>query len=280
MVHGNYHTHTRYSDGREEPAPFVERALQLGMNQLGFTDHAPVTFPNKWSMKWEEVDQYVTSLHQLKKQYHLDIEVFTALEIDYIPGVSVPFSHFTRVMSLDYTIGGVHLVRHPDSGRLWFIDGGSEEEYALGLTTIFQDDTDLAIRSFYQQQIEMLERERPDVLAHFDKLKMHNKGRFFDDESPLVRSMQHKLLQLVKKLGTVVEVNTRGIYKGRCAELYPSERLIYACYKAGIPLMLSSDAHHPDELDGRFSETLEVLKEIGVKELVRFSNGKFVPHPF
>ncbi len=279
MVHGNYHTHTRYSDGREELAPFVERALQLGMSQLGFTDHAPVTFPNKWSMKWEEMDQYAASFHTLKEHYRNDIELFIGLEIDYIPEVSVPFSHFSRVMSLDYTIGGVHLVRHPGSGKLWFIDGGSEEEYARGLEEVFHNDINLGITCFYQQQIEMMQKERPDVLAHFDKLKMHNKGRYFDEDSPMVQQLQQELLQVVKQQGAIVEINTRGIYKGRCDELYPSDRLICDCLKAGIPLMLSSDAHHPDELDGHFRETILHLKDIGVRELVCHRSGRFESIP-
>ncbi len=278
-ITGNYHTHTRYSDGKEEPQAFVEQAIRLGFTHLGFTDHAPVTFANKWSMCWGDLMGYQQKIHLLQREYADRITILCSLEIDYIPGVSVPFSHFQRVLSLDYTIGGVHLVRHPESGQLWFIDGGSEEEYAAGLEEIFHHNTDLAVRCFYQQQIEMLQQERPDVLAHFDKLKMHNKGRYFNDDSPLVHTLQKQLLQVAKKQGTIVEINTRGIYKGRCKELYPSERLIRCCVEEKIPLMLSSDAHLPEELNGHFDETLYIMKQIGVKEVVGFSDGKFVLTP-
>jgi len=275
MITGNFHTHTRYSDGRNEPEAFVSKALDLGFSQLGFTDHAPVTFTNKWSMRWDEAEAYVEELNRLKALYSGRLDIAIGLEIDYIPEVSVPFAHFKRVMSLDYTIGGVHLVRHPSSGKLWFIDGRCEKEYARGLEEIFQNDAELAVKCFYRQQVGIIKRERPDVVAHFDKLKMHNKGRYFDDESPRVHSLQRELMRAMKRFGTIVEINTRGIYKGRCDELYPSERLIHECYHAGIPLMLSSDAHHPDELDGHFAETLRILNDIGVKELVSYRNGTF-----
>ena len=35
----NYHTHTRFSDGKGEPEEFVLQALKLGFDALGFSEH-------------------------------------------------------------------------------------------------------------------------------------------------------------------------------------------------------------------------------------------------
>jgi histidinol-phosphatase (PHP family) len=280
MILGNYHTHTRFSDGNRDPEAFAEHAMALGFRDLGFTDHAPVTFDNPWGLRWEKLGNYIRTTDRLKEQYKSTLRIYRALEIDYIPGVTFPFKLFRQGGDLDYTIGSVHLVRHPETGKLWFIDGGKEEEFAGGLREVFYGDARRGVECFYRQQIEMIRLERPDILGHLDKIKMHNKGRYFKDDTPEIRALQTALLREVKRAGTIVEVNTRGIYKGRCDELYPSERLIAECLKLQIPLMLSSDAHSPEELDGHFSATLPVLREIGVKKLVARSKNRWIEKPF
>lgn len=280
MIHGNYHTHTRFSDGKEEPEQFAQRAVVLGFRELGFTDHAPVTFENPWGLRWEEFGSYIRALDHLKTQFANSLKIYRSLEIDYIPGVSFPFRFFRQGGDLDYTIGSVHLVRHPENGKLWFIDGGKEEEFAAGLEEVFNNDARFGVECFYHQQIDMIRNERPDILGHFDKIKMHNKGRYFKEDTPEIRALQTSLLQEVKRAGTIVEVNTRGIYKGRCDELYPSERLIAECHRMHIPLMLSSDAHHPDELDAYFAEACKVLREIGIKKLTFRQGSRWVQRNF
>ena len=39
-----------------------------------------------------------------------------------------------------------------------------------------------------------------------------------------------------------------------------------------IPITLSSDAHQPEELDGYYKETMDLLKDIGFKELACISS--------
>lgn len=275
----NYHTHTVFSDGRGEPAAFVEHALKRSFSHLGFSEHAPVSFDNAWSLKWEDADRYTETIEGLKAEYKGKIGIYRALEIDYIPGISLPFSDLKKRFRLDYTIGGVHLVKHPFVDKLWFIDGAEKEEYSMGLEEVFDNDVRSAVTHYYDQQIEMIEQHHPDIVAHFDKIKMHNKGKYFDGDEPWIIALQERLMDVFRKHNTIVEINTRGLYKGRYDEFYPSDKLICECISKGIPLMLSSDAHTPEEIDGWFGESLHILKNIGVRELMIFDHGTFRPVP-
>lgn len=275
----NFHTHTRFSDGKGEPEAFAARAFDLGFTHLGFSDHAPVDFENRWSLKWEYDRSYVAAIAALQMEYSGRMQIWRSLEMDYIPGITYPFSQLREQFSLDYTLGSVHLVRSPFDNNLWFIDGPEEGEYIRGLKEMFNDDIVLAVSCFYRQQVEMIDKERPDILGHFDKISMHNRGRFFREDDPWVVALQVELLQAARHHKTIVEINTRGIYKKRHTSLYPSEKLIRRCIEMEIPLMLSSDAHHPDELDGFFTETLRMLKDLGCKELMIFDQGQFRPVP-
>jgi histidinol-phosphatase (PHP family) len=64
-----------------------------------------------------------------------------------------------------------------------------------------------------------------------------------------------------------VEVNTRGIYKGRSDELFPGKEILKKLLHLNIPITLSSDAHKPHELTGYFDEAKSILLEFGFKTL-------------
>jgi histidinol-phosphatase (PHP family) len=84
------------------------------------------------------------------------------------------------------------------------------------------------------------------------------------------------LLQIISKTGTIVEVNTRGQYKGKTNDLFPSTQILNRCLALNIPITISSDAHKPEELTLHFSEALELLRSIGYKSIRKFHQGKWV----
>jgi histidinol-phosphatase (PHP family) len=267
----NYHTHNHYCDGKEAPEAYVKKAVELNFKALGFSSHAPVLFENEFSISAENLDNYCNDINFLKTKYSNQIELFLALEVDYIPGFSHPFSYFRSKCNLDYLIGSVHLVAHPLSKELWYIDGGSQEPWDNGLRTIFGGDIRAGLKAFYYQTNQMLTEQKPEILGHFDKIKMHNKNRFFNREDKWYSNLIHESLHLIKETQTVMEINTRGIYKGRYDEFFPGIPEILEANKLGIPLMLNTDAHHPDELSAYYYEALNILKQIGIKELWHIS---------
>jgi len=73
----------------------------------------------------------------------------------------------------------------------------------------------------------------------------------------------------------VVEVNTRGIYKGRSEELFPGIDALKKIHSLRIPITLSSDAHKSGEINLCFDETKEILRKIGFSKLrLLTSNGQ------
>jgi len=50
----------------------------------------------------------------------------------------------------------------------------------------------------------------------------------------------------------------------------PSPFLLEQIHHLQIPITLSSDAHKPGELDGYFDQTLNMLEDIGFRELLYF----------
>ncbi|MDP2423930.1 MAG: histidinol-phosphatase [Bacteroidales bacterium] len=269
----NHHTHSAFCDGTGTPLDFVKAALAQDFSMLGFSSHAPLPFNNSFTLKEEEVDHYRQTIRSLSYEYAGRLEIYLAMEVDFIPGMIEDFRFWKNRANLDYVIGGVHLVRPQADERLWFIDGPKRETYDQGLSELFGNDIRLAVRSYFDQLNQMIEGQAPDVIAHIDKIKMHNQERFFSINDLWYQAMLNESLTLAKQKGCIVEVNTRGLYKGRCKDFFPGASVLKTIKELAIPITISSDAHAPAELSGKFSEAIEAIKAAGIRELKVFRYG-------
>ena len=265
----NYHTHSRYCDGKGELREYVEFALEHGFTHLGFSGHAPVPFKNNFAIKAEEYIDYCNEVRALKAEYSDRIDIRLGLEIDYIPGVIDNFESLIETGGLEYFIGSVHMVcdsrENPED--LWFIDGSRQEVYDEGIRRIFHGDARRAVTTFFHQNNEMIERTRPTIIGHFDKIVMHNHDRYFTYSEPWFRNLVFETVDLIREYGVICEINTRGLYKARHNDFYPARDTIRHMSSLAIPVIVSTDAHTPSDLN-RFEGAYEFLQEIGYREIV------------
>jgi len=245
---------------------------------LGFSEHSPLPFKNTFSFKMENKEEYLSLFEELRTKYKGQIELALAMEFDYIPGISEDFDSIQNGFHLDYSIGSVHLVGKGEKENLWFIDGPRTEIYDAGLEQFFGGDIRKAVTTYYRQVNEMLETQKFDIIGHMDKIKMHNRGRFFTEDETWYQELVSETLDLIKQKGIIVEINTRGIYKKRSDTTYPGALILSKVSKMGIPVMINSDAHQPPELDGEFILAYSIAKASGIKEVLSFENHQWKYH--
>ncbi len=286
----NLHTHTRFSDGSDEPEKYVEAAIIQGLTALGFSDHSPLPFENTFALREEETGLYCETVVNLKGKFQVPspksqisnlnfqfpisnfpFPLFLGMEADYIPGIGHPFSYFQDNFPFDYFIGSVHLVRNGSDPDLWFIDGPDPAIYDDGLKTLFGGNIQKGVTAYFHQINEMLTSSKMDIIGHFDKIKMHNRGRFFTETEPWYIALVNETLELVKKSGTIVEVNTRGLYKKRSDSLFPGPAILKTIHHQNIPVIISSDAHKPAEVSMLFADTADILYDIGFREIMNLT---------
>lgn len=298
----NLHTHTKFSDGSDEPEKYVEEAVKQGFHTLGFSDHSPVPFENTFALRDAKVQEYCDIIRNLSEkpgsffspQRRKDAkssisetsfsaplrlsgekgfpgqkfpEILLGLEVDYIPGITQPISYYRKNFSFDYFIGSLHFVKSKNSTDLWFIDGPNIEIYDRGLKEIFHGDIRKAVTVYWHQLNELIVNEKPDIIGHLDKIKMYNRGRYFSESEAWYIALVDETLDLAKKCGSVIEVNTRGIYKKRSDTLFPGPEILKKIKTLEIPITLSSDAHKPSELSLYFPEAIKILTDHGFKSL-------------
>ena len=274
----NHHTHSNYSDGNSHPEEYIRPAISLGFEFLGFTEHSPLPFDNGFSFKLAKKEEYLDLFRNLKSTYEGQIELALGMEFDFIPGISENFKHYREAFNLDYSIGSVHLVGKELLENLWFIDGPLAEIYDEGLKKFYGGDIRKAVTTYYNQVNEMLQTQEFEIIGHLDKIKMHNRGRYFNEEDGWYISLVAETLQLIKEKGTIVEINTRGIYKKRSDTTYPGPDILKELARLNIPVMVNSDAHQPHELNGAREIALELARDCGIREMVRFSERKWVTY--
>jgi len=275
----NLHTHTKFSDGSGDPENYVEEAIIQGFHTLGFSDHSPVPFENNFAIREGQIKEYVNAISGIRQPASLappllkergsggEVHILLGLEVDYIPGITQAIDYYRKNFLFDYFIGSVHFVKSTNSNNLWFIDGPNIEIYDNGLKEIFSGDIHKAVTAYYHQLDQMIVNEKPDIIGHLDKIKMYNRERYFSENDEWYEALVNETLDLAKHSGSVIEVNTRGIYKKRSDTFFPGLEILKKVKSLKIPITLSSDAHKPSELSLYFPEAKKVLADLGFKTL-------------
>jgi histidinol-phosphatase (PHP family) len=273
MERFNYHSHSTCCDGKSSLEEMALSAIDKGLKYFGFSAHAPVPFDNHFALPQKDIQYYINETHYLKEKYKDKIKLFTSMEFDYITDIMEDNRKQAEEFGLDYFISSVHEVKeHNDSKDMWFIDGHDSKIYDDGLRDIFDNDIKRGVTRFYLQEQEMIEKNRPDVIGHFDKINMHNKNRYFNINDAWYEELVRSTIDVMKKYDTICEINTRGVYKHRSDDFFPNKKWIKILLEKNVPITISTDCHKADEVDLLFNQAIDIVKEIGVKEVMYFDN--------
>lgn len=271
----NYHTHCYLDDGNGKPEEYVEEALRHDLRALGFSCHAPLPFPEDWVLPKNMLPVYVREISALKKKYIGQIEIYLGLEVDYLRGILGTSSPSIASLRLDFTIGSVHFLNTTVEDEQLTVDG-PEEDYRRLLDEGFGGDRKRMVREYYQLLREMVSEHTPDIIGHLDVIKKNNPGgKYFDENAGWYKDEIMKTLDNVAAAGSILEVNTGGLARGRTDSTYPPLWLLKECRKLGIPTTVNSDSHEPRNLTHYFTEAHELLREAGYHEKMILLNGKW-----
>ena len=81
------HNHTtlcNHATGTVEE--YVQRAIELGIDEYGFSDHAPMNYDPKYRMDISQKQQYEKWVLDAKEKYKDKIKILLGYEVDYLDG--------------------------------------------------------------------------------------------------------------------------------------------------------------------------------------------------
>lgn len=243
-MRANYHTHTtrcRHAEGTERE--YIETAIQSGIKVLGFSDHAPFPFGDEYSayirMGMHELEEYVTTILDLKKEYQKDIQIHLGLEVEYYEEFFDEMYREIEQYPLEYLLlaghwsGNSHLKTEPYFGIY------TEDENILG--------------NYYYQLTEGMKRGCFSYIAHPDLIH-------FPTNTIAYERTMREICRKANEHQLPLEINLRGIREGK---QYPNDTFWKIAGEEKCKAIIGCDAHEPDELvlGKAYQEALRYVEE-------------------
>jgi histidinol-phosphatase (PHP family) len=177
------------------------------------------------------------------------------IEADFVPGREDRIANLLEGRDWDYVVGSVHFLRDRSLDTEDYSIWGSGESADKIWRRYFETIAESALSGLY------------DIVGHPDLVKV------WGDKAPRpdkdLRYFYEPAVEAFAESGVAVELSTAGLRKP-VGEVYPARPYLEMILDAGCPIALSSDAHVPEQLGFRYEQALELLDELGVKELATF----------
>lgn len=263
-MRSNFHTHTKYCDGKDTPGEMAEEALSLGFFALGFSGHWDPPF-SSCGMTSNGAAAYRREIAALKKQYAGRMEIYCGVEQDILSGFRSP--------EYDYAIGSVHWIEK--DGRHLSVDW-KEEIARQNITAHYGGDACAYAEDYYALVAQVKDRTGCDIIGHFDLLtKFDEEGRLFSPDMPRYRAAVLNALDALASPGQIFEINTGAMARGYRTTPYPALWILRELKRRRCSVMLSSDCHDRKNLTCGFETARNLALEAGFDSQIVLKNGRF-----
>jgi len=265
----DYHVHTfRCGHAGGSSRDFVLRALELGLSEIGFTDHIPLYFlpegerDPRLAMREDQFEGYVREVEELREEFRGRIAVRLGLEADYAEGHEEALAAWLMRADWDLVLGSVH-----------WVAGGWIDDPSSSPARFEREGVETLYDAYYRLLAKAARTRFFDVLTHFDLPKKHGHR----PAAPRLQA-EAEAISAARESGCAVEISSAGLRK-TVGEAYPEPRLLTRILEAGVPVTFSSDAHAPAEVGWGYERTLSLARAAGATEYVTFQRRRKIRHP-
>jgi histidinol-phosphatase (PHP family) len=239
----DYHLHTKRCKHAEgEMRDYVEKAIDLQISEIAFTDHIPLpyNFDISHRMAYNELDDYLYEIKKLKLQYP-ELKIFSGIEADFYDGFEEYLYQTFQRFDFEIIIMSVHFIKNWPKNNWVF-------------SYYFPDRPINEIYSDYLQAVKRgINTGLFDIIGHLDLIK--------SEDFPILDTNKSEVLDILKcakNQSMIVEINTSGLRKD-INEPYPSLDILPYLEKYKIPITFGSDAHKPEQVGLKFKEIESVV---------------------
>ena len=242
----DYHLHVVAHGERpmtvENILAYCEVAAERNISQMGITEHD------------RYLDDIDLAAFQRAREFSRDVELRLGIEVDFVPGTEEQMEWVATALPYDYIIGSVHRVEEEE------VDRASDQE-------VYEKwDTYDLYDAYFANVREAALSGRFDVLGHPDLIKIF---RHFPDRD--ITNILEETADAVAESAIVVDVNAAGLRKP-VGEVYPSRKFLEMFHRRGVPIILSSDAHAPEDVAAGYETSLKLVHDVGYREVVTFKD--------
>lgn len=242
----DFHLHTKYSPDADPQATFqgyLERAKEIGIERLAFTDHLDIDPANPLFSKRIDYDRYFPELERVIGASDIGIE--RGIELGYQRHVAAETNAFLAAHRFDFVILSVHYLEKKDLHSGEYYEGKTKEE---------------AYRRYFEACLDAVYTiDRFDVFGHLDHIARY--GDYGDYDYLEYRDAIDAVLIALIERGRGIEINTSGYrHLGRP---YPKKEVIERFLElGGKRITIGSDAHRTKDLGRDFDRAKNELRDL------------------
>lgn len=255
-VHSDYCPHGSNDDLKK----YINVAISKGIKEITFTEHMPMSkgivddeFYVTCAPSEEEIIEYFKEITKLKLEYKDIIKINIGLEVDYIEGyekwITEHLNQYNEV--LEDCILSVHFVKY--NNKYYAIDILEYFEELLKLTGSLEKIYDLYFDTLLKSIKCDLGQYKPKRIGHPTLIRIFNK------KYPYEYKNIDKLKEIIKEIksaGYEIDVNTAGLRKKYCGEIYPSGDFFKLAKENNLNMVYGSDSHEAKYVGCGFKKEL------------------------
>ena len=263
----------------------LDAAVAFGYHTFGVSEHAPrlgdqYLYDKEIELGWTvakiaaDFDRYTLALPALVAEYADRLTVLRGFEAEVVPSGS-----YAQIMrdyrerklpdgspAFDYMVGSVHFING------YSIDGPRElfdkaVESCGGLVEL--------VVEYYKQVAIMVETLQPDIVGHFDLVKL-NIWKYQDAETATnlcdmlhyseIASAARHALEAISAHNCILDLNTAGWRKG-LPNPYPWVMETLCARAMNIPFCFGDDSHRIEQVGYGIERAREYLLHNGIKSI-------------
>ncbi|WP_429932691.1 histidinol-phosphatase [Agrobacterium vitis] len=247
-------------------AEVIETAIDRGFTHYGLSEHCPRyrdedLYPGEERLGVaglaRQFADYVDHAFKLRDAYADRIELLIGFETEKLPPDTwlAKMEAIRRAHPFDYIVGSVH-----DIDGCW-LDYSAQSTEALkrelGGTDAFQI-------AYFQSATDMVQRLRPDVVAHLDLVRKYEPAGF--EFSAAVLCEVDILLEAIEAYGGILDVNCAAFRNGY-GPVYPLPHILKRARHMGIRVTLGDDSHGVDTVGVGLEQSVAAIRAAGFESI-------------
>lgn len=250
LLHSDGHVHTKYCHhAKGEMEEYILSGIGAGLEEIVFLEHmeAGVRYFEKTWLDEVDFDIFFSEGQQLQKKFGKRIRILLGVEVGYSPTHREEL--LERLAGRSWDRVGISYHFMPLPGRKHHLNLVSRKKQ--NILAIEANGCNSILSDYFSTLTEAVEFLPGTVLCHLDAALRFQPGITIDDS---YQKQIRKLLEVVKRKGMALEVNTSGFsIRGTP---FPAPFIIKEALALRIPLLPGSDAHRPEDV-GRNFDLLE-----------------------
>lgn len=253
----DYHMHTHFStDSEASPREHIEKAIQMGLDEICFTDHKDFDYPEcPFDL---DVKPYFEELKQLQKEYKDQICIKIGVEIGLDVEYQKEIEEFINENDYDYVIGSIHVIHQTEFyDPALFFDGKTKEE---------------AHREFFMNTLECVKAfDCFNCLGHLDYICRYGPYEDKSVEHEKYQDIIDDIFKVLIQKGKGIEVNTSG-YRDRKTCGFPTYEQVQRYYDLGGRIVtVGTDSHTSDRVGEHVEDVIKEYQRIGFEDVSTFT---------